>query len=60
MHKERGTHGFPSPVARFGQMTLYVMDELEAFTKSVAWKQADKNIAHLELDPTGSEGGFRV
>lgn len=42
-HKNNGTAGFPKIVARFGNAELYVERELDAFYKSVMWRQADKH-----------------
>lgn len=44
-HRRRGTVGFPSAVARVGNSTLYVDAELDAFYKSVVWRQADRSLA---------------
>lgn len=44
-HKNRGTVGFPKPVAHFGTTILYVEAELDAFYQSVMWRQADASIA---------------
>ncbi len=49
-HKRRKTAGFPSPVARFGAAILYVDAELDAFYKSIQWKQADRSIKELTGD----------
>jgi hypothetical protein len=46
-HRRRGTEGFPNPVARFGRSILYVESELEAFYKTMCWRQADKSIQEL-------------
>ena len=46
-HKERGTAGFPKPVARFGRSVLYVEAELDAFYKSVMWRQTDAALARM-------------
>lgn len=44
-HKKRSTVGFPKVVARFGNAELYVEAELDAFYKSVMWRQSDAALA---------------
>ena len=46
-HMRAGTHGFPKPVAKFGRTLIFVDKELDAFYKSVMWRQADKSINEL-------------
>lgn len=46
-HRRRATVGFPRAVARVGNATLYVDAELDAFYKSVMWRQADRALAEL-------------
>lgn len=46
-HKNRGTVGFPQPVARFGPITIYVDAELDAFYQSVQWRQTNRSVAEL-------------
>lgn len=46
-HKRSGTAGFPKPVAKFGAAELYVMSEMEAFHKTVLWRQADRSYNEL-------------
>lgn len=40
-HARKQTAGFPKKVARFGNAILYVDAELDAFYKSVMWRQTD-------------------
>lgn len=46
-HKNNETAGFPRPVARFGNAILYVEAELDAFYKSVMWRQSDAALDRL-------------
>lgn len=49
-HKKRGTVGFPKVVAKFGTIELYVDAELDAFYKSVMWRQSDASLARYAGD----------
>lgn len=54
-HEIKGAKGFPKTVARFGNAHLYVEAELDAFYKSMLWRQGDRSYAELTGDIEGEQ-----